>query len=165
MSALLAKEVERLTRDLGYVISSSQGYAAEVPIRIHDRGTDAGHGLGGPKFSAEFLRWITTGSCSCKEPPVNGTHEDTCYRDSPTRMGRSSHRSHPRRLHRALRHLRAVSPIEFDPVYLILARGFSWRDALEKINTDRGRRGQEPHSEADFTVLTIAGISKICERF
>jgi hypothetical protein len=63
------------------------------------------------------------------------------------------------RLKRALRQLRRLAPREYDALYLMLALGYTWHGAREKMNGDCLTRGQAEYSEADFLVLTISGSS------
>jgi len=168
----LATEAQRLNQKI-VRLRWGEGNAAfinEVPLRMHERGTDSGHGLGGPAFHPKLLAYLKdAGVCLCDETWPDGrprTHScDRRFKDAPVQLRPSKFQNHPRRLKRALRQLRLISPVEFDPIYLMIARGRTWHEARDQINTTRLTRGQDPHSEADFTVLTIAGFDKLCEAF
>jgi hypothetical protein len=160
----IESEVRRVTRDVGHLLNQSQ-YMAETPIRIHERGVDSGHGLGGPPFHPGFLSWLRDGgSCVCEPHPDTGslTHQWSCDRNPGTpRFKTSTRRAHPRRLKRALRQLRSICKAEFDIVWLILGRSHSYEQAQGVINDDRQRKGLDPYTEEEFAVLTISGLDKI----
>lgn len=166
----LAAEVANLNRRIARVKwGDPQMYVSEVPLRLHERGPDNGHGLGGPGFHPKFVAYLKdAGVCFCEPLPDGKERPHVCDRrfaDRPARFMVSKFQNHPRRLRRALRQLRLVAPVEFDPVYLMIARGRSWHQALDQINGGRSARGQEPYSEAEFVVLSVAGFSKLVEMF
>jgi len=161
----LASEVVRLNRDLSRMNQYHDGVVAEAPMRLHDHGTDAGHGLGGPPLSAPFIAYIGA-ICACGRKANQTDPDDHGCSAAGTAFFRPSDRKgHPRRLKRALRKLRDIAPAEYDAVFLMTMRGHSWHAARERINVGRVVRHQAPYSEADFVILTIAGTAKLVELF
>ena len=164
MSTALAAEVERINASL-YRITRKGEFAQEVPLRIHTHDTDAGHGLGGPAFSRAFTTWIGQ-ICTCNRKKDPYDPDDYGCSATPTRFLRGSdHRQHQQRLKRALRKLRAIAPAEHDALYLMLALGYSFDAARDKINEGRLRRLQPEYSNTDFMVLAVAGASKLIESY
>lgn len=162
----LEAESARLNELVRRMLWNSGGYASEVPVRIHEKGTDSGHGLGGPPLHPRFIAYLKdAGVCFCDEFDVDGKpRPHTCDRrfaDKPARFRESNKTSHPRRLKRALRQLRLICPPEFDVVYLMVARGLEWQEAHDKINASRAARGQAPYTVEDFVVLMVSGFDKL----
>lgn len=165
-------EVARLNEHLRRMMWHGR-LSVEVPLRLHEHGVDQGHGLGGPPLSAQLISFLRdAGVCFCE--PIEVMEGKTAYmqmrhtcdrrfRDAPARFRAANPQSHPRRLKRALRQLRLMAPVEFDIVYLMVARGMAWQDVRERINTGRAASGQEELSVEDFMVLMIAGASKLIE--
>lgn len=142
------------------------GYVSEAPVRIHDRGTDSGHGLGGPPLHPRFVAWLRdAGVCFCDETDALGRPRqhvcDKRFGDRQVQFRESRREAHPRRLKRALRQLRLVCPAEFDVVFLMVARGLAWEAAMARINDGRTARGLDPYSKEDFVVLMVSGFSKL----
>lgn len=166
----LAAEAKRLNGKIARVRWGDPNlFSNEVPLRIHEKGTGAGHGLGGPALHPKFISYLKdAGVCFC-EPDAMGVERphicDRRFAETPARFRESKFQNHPRRLRRALRQLRLIAPQEFDPVYLMLARGRSWHQAFDEINTGRLARGNPPHTESDFLVLTMAGFDKLTACF
>lgn len=159
----LGTEVRRLNRSLDYMFRQGGGnsLSAEVPLRIHTRDTDAGHGLGGPAFSPEFERWLSS-ICMCGRPGDPKALSPDDQRGCPVPHFRASdNHARPQRLKRALSKLRQVAPAEFDALNLMIVHHLTWDEARTKINDGRERRGQKPYSIMDFLVLTIAGTDKL----
>ena len=166
----LATEATRINRDMDRILSQSR-IDDEVPVRIHSRDTDAG---GAPELHPAFVRYIGQ-VCWCGrravcDPGCRATrgdeHLSTCEPPcTPGSFRTSQHKAHPQRLKRAFRQLRTIAPQEYDACWLIAALGFTWHGAMERINTQNVSRGRAEYSEADFTVLTIAGFSKIVAAF
>lgn len=164
MSAALAAEVERINASL-YRITRKGEFVQEVPLRIHTRDTDDGHGLGGPQFSRAFVSFVGQ-LCTCGRKKDPYDPDDHGCSTTPTRFLRGSdHKMHAQRLKRALRKLRAIAPAEHDALYLMLALGYSFDAARDKINDGRLRRLQPEYSETDFMVLAVAGASKLIESY
>jgi hypothetical protein len=137
---MLQREISRLNRGIPYMTAQSS-LGAEVPIRIHSRETDAG---GAPEWHTSFERWI--------DAERDMTRRQDRFYESDKKMNTA-------RLKRALRQLRRLAPREYDALYLMLALGYTWHGAREKMNGDCLTRGQAEYSEADFLVLTISGSS------
>lgn len=137
----LPQEVKYLQREMGRVLAQSS-LAAEAPMRIHCRETDAG---GAPEWHPSFMRWIDA-------------ERETSPRTS-TRFYESDHKMHPQRLKRALRQVRRLAPREYDALYLMIALHYTWHGARTKMNEDNLRRGHPEYSEAEFLILTVAGSS------
>lgn len=166
MNAVLAAEIQRTNRDISRILAQST-LASEAPIRIHSRDTDSG---GAPEFHHTFVRWVGS-ICTCGKPaqcapgcradrPDEHTAdcEPACPSDN-ARFHASDHKSRPNRLKRALRQLRRIDPKAHDAIYMILVLGYSWHDALARLNSDNVSRGNEEYSEADFLALTLSGGS------
>lgn len=149
----IGQEVRWLNREMSRVLAQSS-LAAEAPSRIHTRETDAG---GTPEWHPSFERWIDAG-----EACVVATCRDTRHLNpdrQATHFREPDHRMHPQRLKRALRQLRRLAPREYDAMYLMIALGYTWHDAREKLNADNLGRGKPEYTEAEFLVLTVAGSS------
>lgn len=165
MTAALATEVKRLNKSLGFMHQEAPSVVAEVPVRIHSYGTDDGHGLGGPPLSEELIRYIGQ-ICHCGRKRDESDPDDYgCSATPLTRFHVSDRKSHPQRMKRALRRLRDIAPAEWDAVYLIVHRGYSWHAARDRINDTRRVRSQPEYDDTEFMVLTIAGAAKLVEMF
>lgn len=154
-------EVRRLARDLGRMLWHD-GYADEVPMAIHERGTDAGHGLGGPAFHPRFLSWLRdAGVCVCPETKPDGTPAPhTCDRrfEGTARFRDPRRESHPRRLKRAFRQLRLLAPYDqYHLVFLVVARGRAFPAAVEQVNAARVARGEAPMTQQEAALVLVAG--------
>jgi len=168
----LAAEAARINRGMEHVFAQSR-IGDEVPVRMTIRDVDAG---GAPELNPALIRYIgaicTCGRAAVCDPSCRATRGDEhlsicepACRPNNHRFYASSNKAHPQRLKRAFRLLRQIAPKEHDACWLIAALGFTWHGALERMNTDNVSRGQEPYSEAEFTVLTIAGFSKLVAAF
>jgi hypothetical protein len=173
MTAELAAEGERIARELSWLMRR-QTLAAEVPIRIHSRDTDAG---GSPELHHQFTRWIGA-ICICGRAAVCASGcrfwkdkglghladcEPACRLDS--RFFSPDHKNHPSRLKRALRQVRRLNPKAYDLVYLIVALSYSWDDAMARLNADHLSRGQVELTEAEYAVLWVSGASLLTSSF
>ena len=161
----LAAEIKTLNAGLGRMLYRDD-YAAEVPLRVHSRGPDAGHGLGGPAFAPQFLAWLRdSGVCLCEPREIDGymVMRHTCdrKRDRPVRGVRVDSRYQTRRIKRALRQLRNICEEEWAVVFPMLARGQSWEQMSRSVNERRLSHGQDALSTGDLLVLAISGFSKI----
>lgn len=171
MNAELAAEAMRLNRKIERVRwGDPHLYVSEVPLRLHEKGPDSGHGLGGPALHPKLIAYLKdAGVCFCDETWPDGQERqhacDRRFADKPARFQGSKFQNHPRRLKRALRQLRLIAPQEFDAIYLMLARGRTWHQAFEQINSSRSTKGRDLYSEMEFMVLTIAGFDKLVEAF
>lgn len=153
----LAVESRRINRDMDRILQQSR-ISDEVPVRIHTRETDAG---GSPELHEAFIRYIGQ-VCQCgRKADPEDPNDFGCRPDEERRFHLTRSKMHPQRLKRAFRQLRSIAPREYDACYLIAALGFTWHGALDKLNADNLSRGRDEYSEADFTVLTIAGFSKL----
>ena len=162
----LAAEVGRLERRVNMIRwDNREGFAASVPLDLHSRDIDGG---GAPELHPAFVAYLRdAGVCFCEATwPDGKPREHSCDRrftKAPAKVRGSNHRQHPRRLKRAFRQLRLIAPLEFNAVYLILARGRSWWQAMEEINASRLARGEDQFTQQEFAILTIAGFDKLVE--
>lgn len=170
----LVTETLRLNRDVGRIMRQAS-IVAEAPLRLHSREIDSG---GAPELHPAFLRYLGDRSvCKCGRPAVCATgcratrfdeHLPACEPACPkgdVRYHASTHKNQPNRMKRALREIRRLNPKAYDLVYLIVARGYSWENATEKLNADHLSRGQMPKSDAEFAVLWISGASMMIGAF
>ena len=156
-------EVARLSDGLWRMLVRGGDYASEVPTAIHERGTDSGHGLGGPAFHPRFISYLRdAGVCMCPETKPDGSPQPHyCDRrfEGSARFREPRRESHPRRLKRAFRQLRLLAPHDqYHVCYLIVARGWTFPKALERINASRLERGEAPLTQRDAAVMVVAGI-------
>jgi hypothetical protein len=160
----LAAEGKRLNESLWRMLWKGGTSAEEIPIRIHDHGTDAGHGLGGPPLHPKFIAYLkSAGACFCDEFDVDGNPRphvcDRRFEETGARFRESQKQSHPHRLKRALRQVKLVAPYDqYHLVYLMVSRGRTMDEAAEQINTVRVTRGGEPYSTQDIVIMMIAGF-------
>lgn len=172
MNSTLAAESRRVSRDMSRILAQST-LASEVPVRLHSRETDSG---GAPEFHPAFTRWLGA-ICSCGRGPVcapgcratrfdehTSDCEPGCSSDS-ARFRASDHKNRPGRFKRALRQLRKIDPRAHDAWYLLAVLGYTWHEALAKMNTDNLTRGKPEYSESDFLILTIAGGSLLSSAY
>lgn len=156
-------EAKRLNQHLWRMLVRG-GSASEVPLRLHDHGTDAGHGLGGPPLHPKLIAYLRdAGACFCDEFDVDGNPRphicDRRFEDAPARFRPSRQQSHPRRLKRALRQVRLMVPYDqYHLVYLMVSRGRSMEQAAEQVNSARMTHGLDPYTEEDIVVMMIAGF-------
>jgi len=167
----LAPEIKRLNGELSHVMwRDADPYGGEVPLRLHEYGTDSGHGLGGPPFHPKFESYLrNAGACFCEPREIAGamTLRHTCDRrfreerfgGAPARMHASKRQLHPFRLKRALRQLQNLVPYDqYHIVYLLIARRRPWTEALAQVNGNRERRGEPPYTTLEFQTMMIAGV-------
>jgi hypothetical protein len=164
----LTPEIKRLNGDLTRVLYKDSS-AAEVPLRMHDHGTDSGHGLGGPPFHPKLVSYLkSAGVCFCEPQEVAGRmtlrhYCDRRYResrfDARAKLRPSERHGHPHRLKRALRQLQNLVPYDqYHIVYLMVSRGRDWQQTLTQVNDNRARRGDDPLAVLDFEVMMVAGF-------
>ena len=156
-------EVERLSQRMWRMLARGGDYVSEIPYAIHERGTDSGHGLGGPAFHPAFISYlVAAGVCMCPETKPDGTPQPHyCDRrfEGTARMRPSRHETHPRRLKRAFRQLRLLAPYDqYHACYLITARSRTFAQAQEQVNTARLARGEVPLTPTDMAIMVVAGI-------
>ncbi len=175
MTHELVAEGQRINRELHYVLRQGS-VAAEVPMRLHSRETDAG---GAPEFHPAFIRYLGNATvCNCGRPAACAPnchfardrvlgHLDACEPacGGDTRFYKSRHKGSPTRLKRALNQVRRLNPKAYDFCYLVLALGFTFEDAADKINSDRLGRGMAEMSHADFAVVWVSGASMVAAAF
>lgn len=154
-------EVRRLAKDLERMLWRDD-YAGEVPYSIHERGTDSGHGLGGPAFHPRFLSYLKdAGVCLCPETKPDGTPSPhACDRrfEGRARFMEPRRQTHPRRLKRAFRQLRLLVPHDqYHLVFLIVARGWAFPKAVEQVNAARLARGEEAMTQPEAAVMLVCG--------
>ena len=163
----LDDEVSRLALDLRKMLWKGD-YAGEVPMAIHERATDSGHGLGGPAFHPRFLSYLRdSGACLCEPEWPDGTpRPHACDRRfaGSARFREPKRETHPRRLKRAFRQLRLLAPRDqHDMAFLVVARGLPFPDALAHVNAKRLARGEAEMTQQDAAVFLIAGVSLLEE--
>lgn len=128
----------------------STEYIGELPIRIHMRGTDDGHGLGGPPFAPEFIRWLDAGSEA----------EDTKVRRARYR-GETAFLDHRQRVTRVFRKIRKVAPREYYVLSLATTKRMSVVQITNAMN-DRAEKGGFPerYTVDGVTALLILALDK-----
>lgn len=156
-------EIDRLSQNLWRMLARGGDYVSEVPYAIHERGTDIGHGLGGPAFHPRFLAYLKdAGVCLCPETKPDGTPQPHfCDRrfEGQAKFREARKESHPRRLKRAFRQLRLLAPYDqYHICYLIVARQCSFPQALDQVNSARLARGENPLSLEDGALVVVTGI-------
>jgi len=159
-------EVERLSQGLWRMLARGGDYVSEVPYAIHERGTDSGHGLGGPAFHPRFLAYLRdAGVCTCPETKPDGTPQPHfCDRRfaGQARFRDPKRETHPRRLKRAFRQLRLLAPYDqYHATYLVVARGVPFPAAVEQVNAHRLARGELALDQRDAAVMLIAGVDML----
>lgn len=162
----IADEVSRLSEGLWRMLARGGDYVSEVPYAIHERGTDSGHGLGGPAFHPRFIAYLAdSGACMCAETKPDGTPlPHYCDRrfEGQARVREPKRESHPRRLKRAFRQLRLLAPYDqYHLVFLAVARSRPFPDALAQVNAHRLARGDVEMSERDGAIALIAGVDML----
>jgi hypothetical protein len=137
-----------------WIARFQQEWQEEVPMRIHARGVDAGHGLGSPPFHPEFERYIDASFDSSKEE-----------RHDKKERGRADFsRNTPQavRLKRAFRRLRKMAPREFDALYMVVALGHTDVSAANELTLRAIRLGHpERYSLLETRLLILSGLDKI----
>ena len=157
-------EVARLSEHLWRMLNRGGDYVSEVPYAIHERGTDSGHGLGGPAFHPRFIAYLRdSGACFCPETKPDGTPQPHyCDRrfEGTARFREPKRETHPRRLKRAFRQLRLLAPYDqYHLAFLTVCRSRSFSEALVQVNASRLSRGEVELSQRDAAVMLVAGIS------
>ena len=122
-------------------------WMGEVPLNIHARAVDDGHGLGSPAFHADFIRWLGP-ICSC--PACFETDKRRRNSDSRTRATKS------------FRKLRKVAPREFDVLYSLCVLRNSINGTADFL-TERAIRLEKPerYNRAAVLLLAISGVDKL----
>lgn len=143
--------------------------SGEVPTRLHSRDTDAG---GGPAFHPAFLRYIDQGVCRCGRAAICVANcrflkdkvlghlpecEPACRDDG--RFHASRRQNSPTRMTRALRTLRRLNPKAYDLCFLIVARHYTFEQAIEKLNDSNRTRGLAEMTPAQYAVIWVSGAS------
>ncbi len=128
----------------------SAEYIAEVPLRIHARGTDAGHGLGGPPFAHEFILWLDAGS-----------NEERLKEKRARQRGEHVTPDHRQRVTRVFRKIRAVAPREYYVLMLVCSKGMNIPEVVTAMNT-RAESGGHPerYDERGVTALLMSALDK-----
>lgn len=160
-------EVARLGQDLWRMLARGGDYTSEVPFAIHERGTDSGHGLGGPAFHPRFIAYLRdSGACLCEETKPDGTPlPHYCDRrfEGMARMRAPKRETHPRRLKRAFRQLRLLAPYDqYHLCYLSIARGRSFPQAVDQVNAARLARGEDVLTRQEAAIMLVAGTDLLC---
>lgn len=123
---------------------------AEVPRRIHVRGTDDGHGLGGPPFAPEFLSWIDAGSA-----------QEANQERRLAKRGIAKSHDPRQRATRAFRKVRRVAPREYFVLWLVCMKSMSVPTVTQVMNL-RSEAGGHPerYTTDDVTLLLQSGLDK-----
>jgi hypothetical protein len=173
-------EVERLSQRMWRMLARGGDYVSEVPYAIHSRGPDTGggqqsirlhgrgeareahDGLGGPEFHPRFLAYLKdSGTCLCPETKPDGTPQPhLCDRrfEGTAKVREPRHETHPRRLKRAFRQLRLLAPYDqYHLVFLVVARGRAFPQAMEQVNAARIARGEMPLTQQEAAIMLVAG--------
>jgi hypothetical protein len=126
----------------------SDEWMEETPLAINTHSVDDGHGLGGPAFNPDFIRWLGP-ICKCndciqaaKRGPRNG--------DSRIRTTR------------AFRKLRKVAPREFDVLYSLCVLHNSINGTADFL-TKRAIRLNYPqrYDRLSVILLSMSGVDKL----
>ncbi len=122
-------------------------WMGEVPLNIHSRAVDDGHGLGSPAFHADFIRWVGP-ICTCP----------SCFESDKKRRNSDSRT----RATKAFRKLRKVAPREFDVLYSLCVLRNSINGTAEFLN-GRAIRLDKPerYSRTGVLFLAISGVDKL----
>lgn len=137
-------ELQRMSDLVDFFASS---YADEVPTRIHSRGTDDGHGLGGPPFHPGFLAWLEAGD----------VRKDGKPRESEKRL--SDHRL---RVTRAYRKVRRMAPTEWFVLQLVCVHHLDVVKVTEVMNQRAEDRGlEERYTSLGVTALLASALDKM----
>jgi len=135
----------------------------ELPMAIHSRGVDDGHGLGSPPYHPEFERWLGP-ICFCgRKPDPNVLNDRGCPSSNIPRGNKKDHNSDARlRTTKAFRKLRKVAPREFDALYLMCALSASFETAMQSLN-ERAERLDKPerYGPNEMVLLVVSGIDKL----
>jgi hypothetical protein len=119
----------------------------EVPLRVHSYGVDDGHGLGGPAFHPDFIRWLGP-ICTC--PDCLQIERKRRNSDSRTRTTK------------AFRKLRKIAPREFDVLYSLCVLRNSIDGTAEFLNARAIRLDKpERYTRAGVILLAISGVDKL----
>lgn len=137
----IARERDRLLRHLGTILWRPSD---EFPTRVHSR--DVEGALGGLAWHPEFAGYLRdAGVCFCE-----GEHR--CQ--APV----SRHAPTTRRLRRAFRQLRGISPEAYDACWLLIMQRVPYREMVDRINGSRERRGLPRLSDEEIALFVISGI-------
>ena len=169
----LALEAARLSEDLWRAMVQAP-LAGETPMRIHSKDTDAG---GAPELHPAMLRYLGP-VCTCGRAAicVPNCHflrdkvlghldecEPACRADN--RFYSSKRQSSPTRMTRALRTVRRLNPKAYDLCFLIVARHYTFEQAVAKLNEDYRTRGQAEMTPAQFAVVWVSGAGLLAASF
>lgn len=115
-------------------------YESEIPMRIHASGTDDGHGLGGPPFAPEFLRWLMAGD----ENERSRERKDTRTR-----------------ITRVFRRIRNVAPREYFVLQLVCSQRMNIPEVTAQMNERALARGlDESYTDQDVVTLLSSALDK-----
>lgn len=137
MTEITEETLERLSQ---WVEFFSTEFVAETPMRIHGRGTDEGHGLGGPPFHPEFLTWLQAGD-----------------EREPSRAQRDARQ----RVTRVFRRIRSIAPREYFVLQLVCTRRMNIAEVTDVMNR-RAEDGGHPerYTDRDVIALLSSGLDK-----
>ena len=138
-----AADLERM-HDLVEFFSAE--YSDEIPMRIHSRGTDDGHGLGGPPFHPEFLAWLEAGDIKKNGDP----------KESAKRLG-----DHRLRVTRSFRKVRRMAPTEWFVLQLVCVHRLDVVRVVEVMNERAEQRDfPERYDAKGITTLLASALDK-----
>jgi hypothetical protein len=137
-------ELQRMS-DLVEFFSAS--YADEIPTRIHSRGTDDGHGLGGPPFHPGFLAWLEAGDL---------------YKSGKPKESEKRRTDHRLRVTRAYRKVRRMAPTEWFVLQLVCVHHLDVQRVTEVMNQRAEDRGlDERYTSLGVTALLASALDKM----
>lgn len=124
----------------------SEEYAGEIPIRIHSRGTDDGHGLGGPPYHPDFVAWLEAGDVKRNGKPT----------ESAKRLG-----DHRLRVTRSFRKVRRMAPTEWFVLQLVCVHRLDILQVVEVMNSRAEERNlPERYDARGVTALLSSALDK-----
>jgi hypothetical protein len=139
----LITERDRLVRHLSLILRRP---SEELPLRICSDEVEGE--LGGLAWHPEFAGYLKdAGVCFC-------TGEHTCT-STTYRLERGKGF---RRLRKAFRELRRISPEAYDACWLLIMHRVPYEVMASRLNDTRMRRGEPPYSPTDIALFVISGL-------
>jgi hypothetical protein len=136
----LAAERDRLLRQAHLLFWRASD---EFPLTINRRDTEGE--LGGLVWSPEFAGYLRdVGVCMCEG-------KCSCRRKSGNSYAR-------RRLLRAFRMLRSISPEAYDACWLLAMHRIPYSEMEERLNLTRLRKGERPLTSEEIALFVISGF-------
>jgi hypothetical protein len=152
MDAASAITPSRLARANRLIAQFSHDWRQEFPHKLHTYGPDDGHGLGGPAFHPDFIRFLGNIPHVCSD--------GACRNEMRRNEAGRNHDSRTRTT-RAFRKVRRVAPREFDVLYLLCVLSYSVDDVVRALN-QRAERLEKPerYDRRGVTYLALSGLDK-----